>query len=110
MTVATSGTATVTLPAAKQILIEREFAASAAMVWRAVTEPALVPRPSGAWGRRGGGGAVVIDGGGGDNNEEAGEQELWAESPAEEKGEKASGRVNRDASDQAAKEEEKEYA
>ncbi len=44
MTVATSGTATVTLPAARQILIEREFAASAPMVWRAVTEPELVRR------------------------------------------------------------------
>ena len=49
MTVASSGTAKVTLPADKQILIEREFAAPAAMVWRAVTEPelvrALVARP-----------------------------------------------------------------
>lgn len=44
MTVANSGTAKVTLPAAKQILIEREFAAPAAMVWRAVTEPELVRR------------------------------------------------------------------
>jgi len=34
----------VTLPAARQILIEREFAAPAAMVWRAVTEPELVRR------------------------------------------------------------------
>ena len=44
MTVATSGTAKLTLPAAEQILIEREFAAPAAMVWRAVTEPELVRR------------------------------------------------------------------
>ncbi len=44
MAVTSSGTAKVTLPAAKQILIEREFAAPAAMVWRAVTEPELVRR------------------------------------------------------------------
>ena len=44
MTVATSGTAKLTLPAAEQILIEREFAAPAAMVWRAVTEPEFVRR------------------------------------------------------------------
>lgn len=44
MTVATSGTARVTLPAADQILIEREFAAPAALVWRAITEPDLVRR------------------------------------------------------------------
>jgi uncharacterized protein YndB with AHSA1/START domain len=39
-----SGTAKVTLPAADQILIERDFAAPAAMVWRALTEPELVRR------------------------------------------------------------------
>ena len=44
MAVATSGTAKVTLPAPKEILIEREFAASAPAVWRAVTEPELVRR------------------------------------------------------------------
>jgi uncharacterized protein YndB with AHSA1/START domain len=44
MTVASSGTAKVTLPADKQILIERKFAAPAPMVWRAVTEPELVRR------------------------------------------------------------------
>ena len=44
MTMATSGTAKVTLPAADQILIEREFAAPAHLVWRAVTEPDLVRR------------------------------------------------------------------
>jgi uncharacterized protein YndB with AHSA1/START domain len=44
LTVATSGTAKVTLPAAKQVLIEREFAAPAPMVWRAITEPELVRR------------------------------------------------------------------
>ncbi len=37
-----SGTARVTLPAADEILIEREFAAPAHLVWRAVTEPELV--------------------------------------------------------------------
>ena len=42
MATATSGTAKVTLPAADQILIEREFAAPARHVWRAVTEPDLV--------------------------------------------------------------------
>ena len=42
MTMATSGTAKVTLPAADQILIERTFAAPAHLVWRAVTEPDLV--------------------------------------------------------------------
>ena len=41
MTVATSGTARVTLPTEDQILIEREFAAPAALVWRAITEPDL---------------------------------------------------------------------
>ena len=44
MAVATSGTAKVTLPADDQILIEREFAAPARLVWRAVTEPELVRR------------------------------------------------------------------
>src|SRR3712207_3589634 len=44
MAVATSGTAKVTLPADDQILIEREFAAPANLVWRAVTEPDLVRR------------------------------------------------------------------
>jgi uncharacterized protein YndB with AHSA1/START domain len=44
MATATSGTAKVTLPAADQILIEREFAAPAHLVWRAVTEPELVRR------------------------------------------------------------------
>jgi uncharacterized protein YndB with AHSA1/START domain len=44
MTMATSGTAKVTLPADDQILIEREFAAPARLVWRAVTEPELVRR------------------------------------------------------------------
>ena len=44
MTVATSGTAKVTLPADDQILIEREFVAPARLVWRAVTEPDLVRR------------------------------------------------------------------
>ena len=42
MTMATSGTAKVTLPAADQILIERTFAAPPHLVWRAVTEPDLV--------------------------------------------------------------------
>jgi uncharacterized protein YndB with AHSA1/START domain len=44
MTAATSGTAKVTLPADDQILIEREFAAPALLVWRAITEPELVRR------------------------------------------------------------------
>jgi uncharacterized protein YndB with AHSA1/START domain len=44
MAAATSGTAKVTLPADDQILIERDFAASAHLVWRAVTEPELVRR------------------------------------------------------------------
>jgi uncharacterized protein YndB with AHSA1/START domain len=43
-----TNTATVTLPAADQILITREFAAPAALVWRAVTEPDLVRRWWGA--------------------------------------------------------------
>lgn len=44
MTVANSGTAKVTLPGDDQILIEREFAAPALLVWRAITEPELVRR------------------------------------------------------------------
>jgi uncharacterized protein YndB with AHSA1/START domain len=44
MATATSGTAKVTLPAEDHILIEREFAAPAHLVWRAVTEPELVRR------------------------------------------------------------------
>ena len=44
MPTATSHTAKVTLPADDQILIEREFAAPANLVWRAVTEPELVRR------------------------------------------------------------------
>jgi uncharacterized protein YndB with AHSA1/START domain len=44
MATTTSGTAKVTLPAPEQILIEREFAAPAHLVWRAVTEPELVRR------------------------------------------------------------------
>jgi uncharacterized protein YndB with AHSA1/START domain len=44
MTVATNGTARVTLPAEDQILIERDFAAPTALVWRAITEPNLVRR------------------------------------------------------------------
>jgi uncharacterized protein YndB with AHSA1/START domain len=44
MTATNSGSAKVTLPAADQILIEREFAAPASMVWRAMTEPELVRR------------------------------------------------------------------
>ncbi|GAA2682937.1 MULTISPECIES: SRPBCC family protein [Actinoplanes] len=40
----TNGTAQVTLPADDQILISREFAAPRALVWRAITEPALVRR------------------------------------------------------------------
>ena len=44
MAAATSGSAKVTLPAADQILIEREFAVPAHLVWRAVTEPDLVRR------------------------------------------------------------------
>jgi uncharacterized protein YndB with AHSA1/START domain len=44
MAVATNGTARVTLPAEDQILIEREFAAPAFLLWRAITEPDLVRR------------------------------------------------------------------
>src|SRR5215211_1749249 len=43
-TVATSGTATVTLPADDQILITREFEAPKHLVYRAWTTPALVKR------------------------------------------------------------------
>lgn len=42
MATTTNGSAKVTLPADDQILIEREFAAPAHLVWRAVTEPDLV--------------------------------------------------------------------
>ena len=51
MTMASSGTATVTLPKADQILITREFDAARQLVYRAWTEPDLVRR----WwaGRRG---------------------------------------------------------
>src|ERR1044071_797580 len=51
MPVTHSGKAVVTLPSDSQILIEREFDAPAALVWRAVTEPDLVKR---WWGGRGG--------------------------------------------------------
>ena len=44
MSVATKHTAKVSLPADDQILIEREFAAPAHLVWRTVTEPDLVRR------------------------------------------------------------------
>lgn len=44
MPVTSSGKAVVTLPSDSQILIEREFDAPAALVWRAVTEPELVKR------------------------------------------------------------------
>ena len=44
MSAATTHPAKVTLPADDQILIEREFNAPAALVWRAVTEPDLVRR------------------------------------------------------------------
>jgi uncharacterized protein YndB with AHSA1/START domain len=44
MALASSSTAKVTLPADDQILIEREFAAPANLLWRAVTEPDLVRR------------------------------------------------------------------
>src|SRR4051794_2982694 len=57
MAVATSGTAKVTLPAADQILIEREFAAPAELVWRAVTEPDLVRR----WWHAGRGGMTACE-------------------------------------------------
>jgi uncharacterized protein YndB with AHSA1/START domain len=43
-----TNTATVTLPAADQILITREFDAPPALVWRAITEPELVRRWWGA--------------------------------------------------------------
>lgn len=44
MPVTHSGKAVVTLPSDGQILIEREFDAPPALVWRAVTEPDLVRR------------------------------------------------------------------
>jgi uncharacterized protein YndB with AHSA1/START domain len=44
MPVATKGTATVTLPSEKEILITREFAGSRRTVWRAWTEPELLRR------------------------------------------------------------------
>src|ERR671917_1521128 len=44
MAVTSSGTATVTLPTAKQILITREFDASKHLVYRAWTTPELVKR------------------------------------------------------------------
>ena len=44
MTVARSGSATVTLPTDEQILITREFDAPRHLVWRAWTTPELVKR------------------------------------------------------------------
>jgi uncharacterized protein YndB with AHSA1/START domain len=44
MTTTTSGTAKVTLPADRQILITREFNAPKRLVWRAYTTPELVKR------------------------------------------------------------------
>jgi uncharacterized protein YndB with AHSA1/START domain len=44
MPVTSKGKAVVTLPADDQIVIEREFDAPAALVWRALTEPELVKR------------------------------------------------------------------
>lgn len=44
MTSTTKGTAKVTLPADNQILITREFAAPAHLVWRAYTTPELIKR------------------------------------------------------------------
>ena len=44
MATTTSGTAKVTLPAANQIQITREFNASRRLVWRALTEPELLAR------------------------------------------------------------------
>ncbi len=57
MATTSSGTARVTLPADDQILIEREFAAPARLVWRAVTEPDLVRR----WWHAGRGEMTVCD-------------------------------------------------
>jgi uncharacterized protein YndB with AHSA1/START domain len=59
MSVTSSGKAVVTLPADDQILIEREFDAPVALVWRAVTEPELVQRWWG--GQRGGVVSAEID-------------------------------------------------
>jgi uncharacterized protein YndB with AHSA1/START domain len=44
MAMASSGAAVVTLPAETQILITREFAAPARLVWRAWTTPELIAR------------------------------------------------------------------
>jgi uncharacterized protein YndB with AHSA1/START domain len=44
MATTTSGTAKVTLPAANQILITREFNAQARLVWQAYTTPELIKR------------------------------------------------------------------
>ncbi|MFI5496528.1 SRPBCC family protein [Actinoplanes sp. NPDC051859] len=44
MTTTTKGTAKVTLPTDTQILITREFAAPARLVWRAYTTPELIKR------------------------------------------------------------------
>jgi uncharacterized protein YndB with AHSA1/START domain len=44
MATASSGTAVVTLPTDKQILITREFDAPKHLVWRAYTEPELIKR------------------------------------------------------------------
>jgi uncharacterized protein YndB with AHSA1/START domain len=57
MAAATSGTAKVSLPADDQILIEREFAAPAQLVWRALTEPELVQR----WWHAGRGGMTACE-------------------------------------------------
>jgi len=57
MAAATSGTAKVSLPADDQILIEREFAAPAQLVWRALTEPELVGR----WWHAGRGGMTACE-------------------------------------------------
>ncbi|WP_433075278.1 SRPBCC family protein [Dactylosporangium sp. CA-052675] len=48
MTTTTRGTAKVTLPTDRQILITREFNAPKALVWRVYTEPDLVKRWWGA--------------------------------------------------------------
>jgi uncharacterized protein YndB with AHSA1/START domain len=59
MSVATSGTAKVTLPSDEEILITREFNARRELVWRAWTDPALVERWWG--GQRGAMESVEID-------------------------------------------------